>query len=205
MRSTADQRQQQRGDQRRTALLASLDQLLQDGDGHLDAINIADISRRAGVTRSAFYFYFANKQAAVAALMEQLYDDAYAVTRLLSGDGSPAANIEATIGGLFDAWARQQHLFRAMLEARATSGAVREMWDADRESFVEPVASVIAAERAAGRAPDGADANALASVLLELNDRMLERLALGGPLDRDQLLKAVVAIWLSTIYGRTDT
>ena len=33
-------------------------------------------------------------------------------------------------------------------------------------------------------APAGTDATALASVLLELNDRMLERLALGGTLDR---------------------
>lgn len=204
MRTAVDRRPQERGDQRRTALLSSLDQLLQDGDGHLDSINIADISRRAGVTRSAFYFYFANKQAAVAALMEQLYDDAYAATHLLSGGGSPAANIEATIGELFDAWERQQHLFRAMLEARATSGAVRDLWDADRESFVAPVAAVITAERAAGRAPDGVDAVALASVLLELNDRMLERLALGGSLERDQLQEAVVAIWVSTIYGRTD-
>ena len=59
-----------RGDQRRAALLESLDQLLQDEDSSLDSINIADISRRAGVTRSAFYFYFDNKAAAVAALME---------------------------------------------------------------------------------------------------------------------------------------
>ena len=38
-------------------------------------------------------------------------------------------------------------------------------------------------------------------LLLELNDRMLERLALGGTLDREQLVEAVVAIWLHAIYG----
>jgi hypothetical protein len=33
---------------------------------------------------------------------------------------------------------------------------------------------------------------------------MLERLALGGALDREQLVEAVVAIWLHTIYGEVQ-
>ena len=190
-----------KGDERRAALLASLaDQL---ADSSLDSINIADISRRAGVTRSAFYFYFESKQLAVAALMEEMYDESLAAAALLVGAGDPRANIEATIRGLFEAWARHEHLFRAMLDARATSPAVREMWDADRLSFVPHVATLIAGERDAGRAPLGVDARALASVLLELNDRMLERLALGGDLSREQLTETTVAIWLRSIYGTT--
>jgi len=197
----------QRGDARRTALLESLDEILREQsleDSSLDSINIAEISRRAGVTRSAFYFYFENKQAAVAALMEEMYDQAFVATGELSGDASPEGNIAATITGLFDAWESHQHVFRAMLDARATSPAVREMWDSDRQSFVGPVAEMIEAERAAGRAPVGADATSVATVLLELNDRMLERLALSNGSARPQLQEAVIEIWLRTIYGRTD-
>lgn len=190
-----------RGDQRRAALLESLDQLLQDEDSSLDSINIADISRRAGVTRSAFYFYFENKAAAVAALMEEMYDEAFAATDVLVGAGDPRERVEATIRGLFAAWDRHQHLYRAMLSARATSPAVRDMWESDRQSFVPHVAGMIEAERAAGRAPGGPGATALATVLLELNDRALERLALGGPLGREEHVEAVVHIWMSTIYG----
>jgi AcrR family transcriptional regulator len=196
-----------RGDARRTALLESLDEILREqslAESSLDSINIAEISRRAGVTRSAFYFYFENKQAAVAALMEEMYDQAFVATGELSGDATPAGNISATIIGLFDAWERHQHVFRAMLDARATSPAVRELWDSDRQSFVGPVAEMITAERAAGRAPGGVDATSVATVLLELNDRMLERLALSGGTARPQLQEAVIEIWLRTIYGRTD-
>ena len=75
------------------------------------------------------------------------------------------------------------------------------MWESDRASFVPHVAAMITGERSAGRAPAGVDADALASVLLELNDRMLERLALGGDLSRDQLTETVVSIWLRAIYG----
>lgn len=200
--SPTDRRTPQRGDQRRTALLESLDHYLQDSS--LESINIADISRRAGVTRSAFYFYFENKAVAVAALAEEMYDEAFAATEILVGEGPPGIRIEATIRGLFEAWDRHQHLFRAMLEARATNSSVRDMWEADRQSFVPAVAGMIEAEREAGRAPVGPDAVALATVLLELNDRTLERLSLGGPLSRELQVEAVVTIWLRTIYGRTD-
>jgi len=173
-------------------------------ESSLDSINIADIARQAGVTRSAFYFYFENKAAAVAALTQEMYAEAFAATDVLLGTGTPAERIEGTIRGLFAAWDRHESLYRAMLEARATNPVVREMWEADRHSFVEPVAGMIRAERDGGRAPDGPDATVLAAVLLELNDRMLERLAADGPHPRDDLVAAVVAVWLRSIYGRTD-
>jgi AcrR family transcriptional regulator len=202
MRSTTDRRPPARGDQRRTALLRSLDEHLQESS--LESVNIADISRAAGVTRSAFYFYFENKQAAVAALMENMYDEAVEATALLGGSDTPAQNIEATIRSLFGAWERHRHLYRAMLDARATSAAVREMWESDRASFVPLVAEVIEGERAAGRAPDGPDAGDLATVLLELNDRALERLARGDGLAREALTGTVVHVWLCSIYGSAD-
>lgn len=199
---TALSRPAHRGDRRRAALLESLRHHLHESS--LESINIADISRLAGVTRSAFYFYFENKAAAVAALTQEMYAEAFAAAEVLRGDGPPAARIEGTIRGLFDTWDRHQVIYRAMLDARATSPAVRAMWEADRQSFVGPVAAMIAEERAAGRAPAGPEPTMLAGILLDLNDRMLERLAAGRADDREQRVAAVVTVWLRTIYGRTD-
>jgi hypothetical protein len=92
-------------------------------------------------------------------------------------------------------------MFDAMLDARGSSASVRDIWDQARESFVEPVADMIRAERAAGTAPDGVAPEVLASVLLELNDRLLERLTLGGRLSRDELMAGGIAVWLNSIYG----
>ena len=203
--TTREKNHAPKGDERRAALLAALEHHLMEGDGALDSINIADISRRAGVTRSAFYFYFESKAVAVAALSEEMYDASLAAAAHLAADGTPADNIEAVIRTLFGAWEKHQHLYRAMLDARATSVPVREMWESDRASFVAPVAGIITAEREAGRAPAGADATALASVLLELNDRMLERIALGGPIPQETLIETVVSIWLRSIYGIDTT
>jgi hypothetical protein len=90
-----------------------------------------------------------------------------------------------------------------MLAARHENEAVRALWGGYRESFIEPVGAMIEAERAAGNAPAGPDARALATVLLELNDRSLEELASGGRLDLPQRAEILVVIWLRTIYGVT--
>lgn len=200
VRSPIDRRQPQRSDQRRTAILEALDEhLMQTG---FDALNIAEVARQAGVGRSAFYFYFENKAAAVAALLEPMHDALLAANNILADTTAPPrARIHDTLDAVLRTAEHHRYLFQAMLEARGVSAAVRDMWDQARESFVPTVAAVIAAERASGRAPDGADAHVLASLLMEFNDRLVERLIIGGPLTRRQLLEGAEAMWMGTIYG----
>ncbi|MDF1602287.1 TetR/AcrR family transcriptional regulator [Nocardioides sp. YIM 152315] len=191
-----------RGDERRSALLSALEEHLR---GHrLDDINIADISARAGVTRSAFYFYFDNKAAAVAALYEEMYAEGFDAADVLGGDGTVRDRISSAIDAIFHGWAQRTHLYRAILDARAASPAVRDQWDAFQQSYVEVVADLIASERESGAAPDGPDPRALATALLDLNDRTLARVvhAVEGT-DLEPHLDAVVHVWMTSIYGRT--
>ena len=196
-----DSRSPTKGDARRTALLAALDDLLREVDS-VESINVADLSRRAGVTRSAFYFYFENKAAAVGALMEVFYEEAAAAGAWLTDvSRDPTERIGQAISHLFIVTERHDHLYRAVLEARATNPSIRKMWDADRVSFEEAVADMIEAERTAGRAPDGADARTLAAVLLDINDRNMERRVVGTCPDRDMHVEVVTSIWGRSIYG----
>jgi AcrR family transcriptional regulator len=200
MRSPTDRRPAQRSDDRRAAILDALDRWLREDS--LEAVNIAEISKQAGVSRSAFYFYFENKGAAVAALVERMVDEVFDLNDVFtSAGGPPEQRIRAMLEGLFGSWERHRHMFDAMLDARGSSASVRDIWDQARESFVEPVADMIRAERAAGAAPDGVAPEVLASVLLELNDRLLERLTLGGRLSREELMAGGIAVWLNSIYG----
>jgi AcrR family transcriptional regulator len=195
-----DRRPAGQGDQRREALLRALDALLRESD--LELIAIADISARAGVTRSAFYFYFENKAACVAALCADVYVGSLAAAgHLADGSLTPARRIERMVEDLIASVRERHYLFRAVLEARRTSSGIREMWAGYLESFVAPTALHIDAERAAGRAPAGPDSRALATLLLELSDRMLEHL---GPDDNpaDRLrAEALATVWLRSIYG----
>jgi AcrR family transcriptional regulator len=188
------------GDQRRAALLAAFDQLLREQS--LEEVNVAEISRRAGVTRSAFYFYFESKAMAVMALMQGLYDAAADANELLvKAEGDPATRIRTAITKLFDSVDGSTHTYRALLEARVASPAVREMWDAGLAEFAGVIAGMIGTERAAGRATAGPDEQALAKVLLDLNDHALQQHSLGTGPPRADHIEALTFIWLRTIYG----
>ncbi len=195
-----DRRGSNRGDARREALLRALDELLQEQG--LDDVNVADISGRAGVTRSAFYFYFESKAMAVMALMQDLYDAAEDANELLvKAEGHAEERIRAAITRLFDSVDSSPHTYRAVLAARAASPTVREMWQAGRAEFAQVIAGMIETERAAGRAADGPDAAALGSVLLDLNDHALERHSLGSGPPRAEHIEALTHLWLRSIYG----
>lgn len=200
MRSPTDRRQPQKSDLRRSAILESLDHHLRESG--FDGLNIADVTRRAGVTRSAFYFYFENKAAAVAALLEPMYDDGFMAGDILTDTAKPPRQrIRAMLEALFDTVDQHRYLLQAMLEARATSPAIREVWDDARECFVGVVAAVIDSERDRRRAPEGASSSVVASMLLEFNDRLMERYTLGGRLSRAELLAGAETIWVGTIYA----
>jgi TetR/AcrR family transcriptional regulator, ethionamide resistance regulator len=193
-----------KGDARRTALLAALEEHLRDGST-LDEINIADISRSAGVTRSAFYFYFENKAAAVAALHDEMYAEGFDAAGVLDGDGTVRDRIESAIRAIISGWSQRRHLYAAILDARAASPAVRDQWEEYQQSYVDVVADLVEAERAAGAAPAGPDAREVALALLDLNDRTLERVVRAPDgFDADAHLDAVVHVWLTSIYGRTS-
>jgi AcrR family transcriptional regulator len=199
-----DRRGSNRGDARRDALLQAFDELLREQS--LEQVNVADISERAGVTRSAFYFYFENKAVAVLALMQGLYDAAAQANELLvKAEGDAEQRIRTAITLLFDSVDETPHTYRALLEARASSPAVRQMWDAGRTDFAGVIAGLIETERAAGRASDGPAAEALASVLLDLNDHAVERHSLGSGPPREEHINAITYIWLSTIYADTGS
>ncbi|MGV0744718.1 TetR/AcrR family transcriptional regulator [Mycolicibacterium sp. XJ870] len=204
MRSAVDRRQPQRSDQRRTAILQALNEHLRQTG--FDALSIAEVARQAGVGRSAFYFYFENKAAAVAALLEPMHDALSAANDILANTAEPPqSRVHDTLDAILRTAEDHRYLFQAMLEARGSSAAVREMWDDARESFVPKVAAVITAERASRRAPEGTDPRVLAGLLMEFNDRLLERFIIGGPLTRQQLLEGAEAIWMGAIYGMTET
>jgi TetR/AcrR family transcriptional regulator, ethionamide resistance regulator len=195
-----DRRTTNKGDARRDALLSAFDELLREQS--LDDINVAEISRRAGVTRSAFYFYFESKALAVMALMQELYDAAAEANELLvKAEGEPGERIRTAIALLFDTVDSSPHTYRALLEARGSNPDVRQMWDAGLADFAGFIAGMIETERAAGRAVEDPDANAVAAVLLDLNNHALERHALGSGPPREQHIEALVSIWLRTIYG----
>lgn len=193
-----------RGDQRREALLTALDDQLRTTA--LDDISVADLTDAAGITRSAFYFYFDSKAAAVSVLLVVVHEQAReSTTIMVGGEGDFRTRVRSAIGVLIDRVLENGHIYRALLTARTTHEQTRQMWDEGRTLLARPIAEFIRAERAAGRAPDGVDADALAQSLIHINESVLERLAYEPDASREPLLGTAADIWVRAVYGRLDS
>ena len=168
----------------------------------LDSINIADISRRAGVTRSAFYFYFENKASAVAALMEEMYDESFAAADLLRGDGTPGRE-------------HRGHGPRAVLDVGQARAPVPRLARRPRDQHhrARALGQRPGVVRPGGRGDDRGPSAPRAprrpaptpprwpACCSSSTTGCWSGSPSAGPLDREQLVEAVVAIWLHTIYG----
>lgn len=192
-----------RGDRRREDILSALDERLKTTA--LDDISVADLTEAAGITRSAFYFYFDSKAAAVSMLLVVVNKEAgEAIDIIVGGEGDFRRRVTAGLTRLIDRVLEVDHIYRALLTARTKHEPTREMWDAGRRCNAEPVADFIRAERAAGRAPEGADAQSLAEGLMQLNQQILERVVYEPEAPSDPLLAITTDMWVRTVYGRID-
>ncbi|PRC50460.1 TetR/AcrR family transcriptional regulator, partial [Mycobacterium sp. ITM-2017-0098] len=90
----------------------------------------------------------------------------------------PRLRIRAMLEALLDTVDQHRYLLQAMLEARATTPATKASLASSQTSRIAGVAAVIDSERG-DRAPEGAPASVVATMLLEFNDRLLERYTLG--------------------------
>lgn len=192
-----------RGDQRREALLTALDEQLRTQS--LDSIAVADLTDAAGITRSAFYFYFESKAAAVTTLLATVEAEAADTAGIIvSGAGSFRDRVNSALDRLVDRALDNAHIYLALLTVRTTHESTRELWDAGRMQLAAPIADHIRAERLAGRAPDGADPELLAGSLVQVNEAVLERMIFDPGAPRGPLLATASDLWVRAVYGRPD-
>ena len=192
-----------RGDRRREAILTALDERLRTTA--LDDISVADLTDAAGITRSAFYFYFESKAAAVTMLLVVVNTEALKATdMIINGPDAFRPRVIAALDLLVTRVLASEHIYRALLTARTQHEPTREMWDASRRTMAASIAEFIRAERESGRAPGGAEPIALAEGLIHINEAVLERIVYHPEAPRGQLLATAADMWVRTIYGRPD-
>jgi AcrR family transcriptional regulator len=191
------------GDQRRAELLVTLEALLEERA--LDDIGIAEITRAAGVTRSAFYFYFPTKAAAVAALLADFYDEMIAAAGdwYEATDGTGLDRLQASFEASVAAWRARAGLMVAMLDAVGTDAEARELWQQWIDAYVKRAAARIEADRAAGLARDSVDAHMLATALVGAVFHVMERdvrAIHAGKAPSELVAPALTDIWHRAIY-----
>jgi AcrR family transcriptional regulator len=190
----------------RAAILAATERLLEQR--RLDEITVLDVIEAAGVSRATFYIYFESKNAAIAALAEDVTETIYRDLwgPFITGEEPPSeALLTEHLQQTLAIWREHQAVLVAAAEAWRADPAVFYQWGALWKRYVQDMRAYIERARAGGTAPSELDAEALASLLIWLNENALY-LAFtqtAPELDDERLAPTLAGIWMRAIYGGT--
>ncbi|MDQ4040481.1 MAG: TetR/AcrR family transcriptional regulator [Actinomycetota bacterium] len=178
------------------AVLAATESLLLEGRTFAD-LRVEEIATRAGISRTAFYFYFRGKRELLMRLTEgvaELFYDGVATWWDDRDDGRAALReaVERVVG----VWARHAVLMRAVVEAASYDDVVAQFWRGVGARFVERTAQRIEA--------DGipVDPEGTAFALCWMSERACYQWVVQErDFDDPRLVEGLVAVWTRTLYG----
>lgn len=181
------------------AVLAATEQLLAEGNAYAD-LNVERIAKAAGISRTAFYFYFADKRDLLmrlaADISEQLYRQADV---FFSGDGDPSDQVREALTNVGNLYREHGILIRAIVEVSTYEEDIAIFWRGLLDQFVDSMQRRLEAERKDHPGPHG-DTRATAFALTWMVERTFyQQLVQHEPIDSEQLVDAMVRIYVGTL------
>ena len=185
-----------------SAVLAATAELLAEGVSYAD-LNIERIATRAGISRTAFYFYFRDKRELLLRLTEDVVDELYRQGDIwFSGSGEPAAELRQALSNIAALYRENGAVLGAIVQAAAADDEVALFWHAILDRFVDATTKRIEELQRSGRAVVREDARAAAFALCWMIERTFnQQLALGQPLPEQALVDALTGIFVRAVYG----
>jgi TetR/AcrR family transcriptional regulator, ethionamide resistance regulator len=182
------------------SVVAATEELLREGVGYAE-LNIERIATRAGISRTAFYFYFRDKREVLMRVTEGAGAELWAeADRWWSGEGEP--ELLAALRSVVRLYREHDALLRAVVEAASVDPEIARFWRELTGRFVEATRRRIEDEQSAGRARADLPAEGVAFALCWMTERTVyQRSTEDRPVDEEALVAALCAVWVGTIYG----
>lgn len=135
-----------KGDLREKALLDAAEEQLRHSS--VAELTMDSVARKAGITRSAAYFYFGSKEDVVHAVIERATGHLF--TGLdAAGQAEADTALQQALNALLDNWRQHAHIFRVGIELAAHPG-YRHIWTGLIEHGVTLACAAVARDRARG-------------------------------------------------------
>lgn len=182
-------------------VLRVTEQLLADGASWSE-LGVERIATTAGISRTAFYFYFRDKRELLMRLTEDVTELLYLEgERWFAGAGDAETDVREALQAMAALYHEHSALMRIIVEVSTYDEEVGTFWRSLIGRFVEAARRRIEEEQAAGRARSFA-AGPAAFALAWMVERTLYQLSVQElPFDRDEAVEALVGVWLRTVYG----
>jgi TetR/AcrR family transcriptional regulator, ethionamide resistance regulator len=182
------------------AVLAATETLLSEGSSYAE-LNVERIARAAGISRTAFYFYFRDKRDLLMRLAADVTEQLYAQADIwFSGAGDPQDEIREALTRIAELYREHGVLIRAIVEVSTYDEDIATFWRGLLDRFVVATAHRIEAEDGGG--PGRPVPHATAFALTWMVERTFyQQLVQDLPVG-DEVVDAVAEIYLRTVYGR---
>ncbi|MGA8217453.1 MAG: TetR/AcrR family transcriptional regulator [Solirubrobacterales bacterium] len=171
------------------------------GKGSYRDLSVDEIARSAGISRSAFYTHFQDKQelllVAVGEVSEQLYEMA---DRWWHGVGPPAERVRRAIEGVVSVYAAEAGLLRIATEVSTYDEEVRELWLDIAERFIEATADHVRSEQDVGLIPRTLDPRTTAESLFWMAERSCYTYLGRGERSPKQVTEGLSPVWVAALY-----
>lgn len=180
-------------------VLRAVDELLCDGMRWND-LSIERITTRAGISRTAFYFYFKDKRELLMRLVSEVGAEVYAASAWLNREGEEDAVATAmhAVNGIY-----QEH--GALLQAVVEVSAVDETVAAVFHEIMDALTAATAARMAEVAGQDGTAPvvpyEHSARALIAMTEHSFYSWRVRGEEVTDAHVDALTAIWVRTVYG----
>lgn len=171
------------------AVLEATERLLAEGASWSD-LGVERIARAAGISRTAFYFYFKDKRELLLHLTEDVVEQLYAeAERWFSGEDDVTEAL-AGIGRLYD---EHGTLLRVIVEVSTYDDEVARFWRALVGRFVEA-----SEDRIAQDGIGGDEAQGVAFALVWMTERAFyQQMVQGRPIG--DIVSALGTVWTRTV------
>ncbi|MEA2341618.1 MAG: TetR/AcrR family transcriptional regulator, ethionamide resistance regulator [Solirubrobacteraceae bacterium] len=185
------------------SVLAATEALLEGGVAFAD-LNIERIARGAGISRTAFYFYFRDKRELLMRLTEDVTGLLYAqAEQWYSGEGGdPADEVRGALTSVAQLYDTHFPLLRAIVEVSTYDEEVAVFWRGLLGRFVDATQRRMEHEQRAGNAPASTPARATAFALVWMTERTFyQQVVQDRPISQDELVEGLAGVWTRAIYG----
>lgn len=192
-----------KGDRREQEILQGAYELLRDTP--MRTVSIDDLAKRAGISRSSFYFYFESKWQVLSALLSRVTADVFAASKLIFDRPAgmpPEAAIEHAVAEVVQVWERHGHVLREVGDAAATVPELQTQWNEILGQFIDAAAAAIERDRSAGIASQGPPARSLAAALMWMGERNLGLMSSRSEnaIPLADMVDTVTTVWLRTVF-----
>jgi AcrR family transcriptional regulator len=179
-------------------VLDATERLLGEGATYAE-LDVGRIATAAGISRTAFYFYFSDKRDLLMRLAGEVSGQLYEQADIwFSGDGEPRDEIAEALTRISELYDEHAVLLRAIVEVSTYDEEIARFWRGLLERFVEATQRRIESE---GDASGPARATAFA--LVWMTERTLyQQLVQEEPVPGDEIVEALTGIFLRSVYGR---